>query len=62
MADWWNELLESRHEDGRKDADRGLFNRPYAGNVDPQNEDENEAYKRGFDERRKELGDKFEWA
>ena len=40
----------------------GVFNWPYqSGPDDPQNEAENAAYKEGFDQRRKELGDAFKW-
>lgn len=44
MSDWWNELLESRHEDGREDADKGYYNLPYQANRDPEDVAENEAY------------------
>ena len=46
---------------GRADADRGRFDPPHGGTADPIDEAENEAYRRGFMARRKELGDKFEW-
>lgn len=61
QEDWWNKLLNERFADGRRDAERGRCELPYPGSQDPQDEDENLAYRRGFDARRQELGDKFRW-
>jgi len=55
------ELLEECWRDGRDDADKGMFDAPYPGSGDPQDETANQAYKQGFMDRRKELVDKFEW-
>ena len=60
--DWWDEMLESRREDGRRDAEQGKHEPPYPGSGDPQDEDENAAYDDGWHQRRKELGDAFQWA
>lgn len=60
-ADWWDELLAERFRDGQRDAEHGRFESPYPGSQDPQDEDENLAYRRGFDQRRRELGDAFRW-
>lgn len=46
---------------GRKDAEKGEVNWPYD-NDDDWDEEMNLEYKKGFFERRKELGDKFRWA
>ena len=58
---WWRDNLQYRKDQGKKDADKGAYNPPWPFEHDPQNEDENEAYKDGFMARRRELGDKFEW-
>lgn len=58
---WWERQRAEFKQDGRNDADRGLFRLPYPGTDDPSDEESNIAYQRGFMERRKELGDKFEW-
>lgn len=55
-------MLAERMADGRKDANEGVFEPPYLNSDDPQDEDENAAYKRGFNERRRELGDVFRWS
>ena len=61
-TDWWAEHLEHFRHCGRESADKGAFDPPHSFDLDdPQNEAENGAYKDGFLERRKELGDKFEW-
>jgi hypothetical protein len=61
--DWWAAILADRTADGRRDAERGQYDLPYPGvEEDPQYEDENEAYKIGWHQRRKELGDAFQWA
>ena len=61
MTDWYSEMLKQRENDGAADAEKGRFNWPYPASDDPNDEDENLAYSRGFDRRRRELGDKFEW-
>jgi len=62
IDDWWNNNLMSYREDGRRGADLGDFNPPhFFTDEDPQYLDENEAYKDGFMERRKELGESFKW-
>lgn len=62
--DWWDAMLAGHAADGRRDADRGVFEPPYpcCAAADPQDEDENEAYERAWHQRRKELGDAFKWA
>lgn len=55
MADWWCGLLRQRHEDGRSDAEKDIFDMPYPGSEDPQDEAENDAYKKGFMEYRREI-------
>ena len=60
--DWWEERLENYKTDGMLDADVGIYNPPHSDNDDPQDQDENEAYKKGFMARRLELGDAFKWA
>ncbi|MCR4297481.1 MAG: hypothetical protein NUV75_01825 [Gallionella sp.] len=63
MTDWWNDLLAEHAADGRCDADLGVYRPPWASEADdPQNQDENVAYRRGFDARRRELGEAFKWA
>ena len=63
IDDWWLRNLEDYRQNGRSDADRCVFNAPHwVSDEDPQDLDENQAYKDGFMERRKELGDKFKWA
>jgi len=62
MNDWWESMLDECRRDGSADADNGVFDLPYPGSDDPEDEDYNHAYKEGFDTRRKELGDKFEWS
>ena len=59
--EWYDQQLAEYKEDGRKDADKGLYRPPYPGTDDPTDEDLNDIYKAGFMERRWELGDKFEW-
>lgn len=61
--DDWYGLNLARHEAaGMLDAEHGVFEWPHEDDDDPQNKDENEAYKRGFDRRRHELGEHFDWA
>jgi hypothetical protein len=60
--DWWADLLKENFEQGQKDADKGMFDPPYPGSDDPQDETENTAYADGFSARRKELGESFKWA
>ena len=59
---WWLELLAERERLGTEHADAGIYDPPYSEEEDPQDTDENEAYKRGFNKRRHELGDRFKWA
>ena len=59
--DWYDDMLNVRLHDGMRDAELGTFDPPYPGSDDPQEQDENRAYQQGFNQRRKELGDKFEW-
>jgi hypothetical protein len=62
-SDWWQDILNGYKAEGRTDAEKGIFDPPhYVTDDDPQYLDENEAYKDGFMEKRKELGDKFKWA
>ena len=62
MSDWWHEHLAEFAADGRKDADLGMYRPPWPSeDDDPQNQDENLAYRKGFDEKRKELGNAFKW-
>jgi hypothetical protein len=61
MADWWDKLLKQREQDGITDADQGRYDPPYTDDSDPQNQDEIDAYRRGFMRRRDELGDAFKW-
>lgn len=60
--DWYDTNLARYEAVGMLDAEHGVFEWPHDDDGDPQNRDENEAYKRGFDKRRHELGDNFEWA
>lgn len=62
--DWWDAMLAGRAADGRRDADRGVFEPLYSCSAaaDPQDEDENEAYECAWHQRREELGDAFKWA
>jgi len=63
MSDWWAKNLAEFEARGRKDADEGTYNLPWRSEEDdPQNQDENAAYHRGFAKRRKELGNAFKWA
>ncbi len=62
IDEWWQQNLERHRNSGRADAERGVFAAPNHLSDDPQYLDENQAYKEGFMERRKELGDKFKWA
>ena len=61
MSCWYSEMIKENHLKGRKDAEKGEVNWPYD-NDDDVDEEMNIAYKKGFFERRKELGDKFKWA
>ena len=58
---WWETMLEEHRQDGREDANKGVYEPYWPINGDPQNEAENEAYKEGFNQRRRELGEKFQW-
>ncbi len=57
----WLLLLNARYAAGWLDAEAGMYDPPYPGSDDPQELDENRAYKQGFDRSRKELGDSFKW-
>ncbi len=48
-------------EQGRSDADLGVWLPPHANEDDPQDEDENAEYRDAWRQRRKELGPMFEW-
>ena len=61
MSDWWDDMLAECEADGAKDAESGAFDPPYPGSDDEQDLAMNRAYQRGFNQRRKELGDKFRW-
>lgn len=64
VDDWWLALLQECEDDGRRGAELGVYDPP---NIvceecpDPQYEAENERYKKGFRDRRRELGDRFSW-
>ena len=62
VDEWWLGLLEAHEADGRRDAEHGIFDPPYPGSEEPDEADENHAYKRGFDQQRKEMGEGFRWA
>ena len=58
----WSELLSTHVMDGRRDAERGVFDPPrWTRTTDPSEMHENAAYKKGWNQRRKELGDAFKW-
>lgn len=61
ISDWWDDLLKDREKQGEIDAQNGVFEYPYSDDSDPQNQDENLAYKRGFTKKRNELGESFKW-
>ena len=63
IHDWWQSILLARAQEGSDDADKGIYDPPYpsASEEDPMEMDENFAYRRGFDKRRRELGDEFTW-
>ena len=61
MTNWWTEILDLYRKDGAISADKGEFDAPYPGSEDPEDQEANWAYKQGFNQRRKELGDKFKW-
>lgn len=58
-CDVWQALYRL---DGIKDAEKGVYNPPHSSDDDPQDQQENHAYKEGFEARRKELGGRFKWA
>ena len=63
VDEWWTRHLAEFEAQGRKDADMGIYDLPWHRDEDdPQNQDENAAYHRGFAKRRKELGNAFKWA
>jgi hypothetical protein len=53
--------LQEYEDRGRKDAEQGVFNSPYIPAEDPTEEDCNDAYLKGFRQRRIELGVNFQW-
>ena len=61
IADWWDDLLAERKRDGCSAAETGIYDPPYPNSDDPQDEAENAAYKQGFQQRRKELGEAFKF-
>jgi hypothetical protein len=63
MADeWWKNAIREYELDGRRDADLGRFMPPYPGETDdPTDQEFNMAYERGFNTKRTELGDAFQW-
>lgn len=61
-ASWYAEMMREYEEDGRADAALGIYQPPYAFESEPDDADANQAYLRGFNARRKELGEKFKWA
>jgi hypothetical protein len=61
-AYWWSELLQKHMVKGRADADAGIYDQPYPTDNIPQDADKNDAYRFGWCERRRELGDAFRWA
>ena len=62
VGDWWEQLKATHQEHGKRDANRGVFEPPYPNSEDPTEQDENEAYRKGFSSERKKLGDAFKWA
>lgn len=62
IKNWRDNILADRYISGRRDAAEGIFNPPHYDSADPQDEDETHAYRQGFDERRRELGNAFKWA
>jgi len=61
INDWWDDNIRYYWMLGRGSANKGEFDYPNTDNDDPNDADENQAYKDGFMERRKELGDLFKW-
>ena len=59
---WWDNIMDGVKKEGAEHAEIGVFYPPYPGSDDPEDEDYNRAYQEGFNARRKELGDKFQWA
>lgn len=62
--EWWGNKLKEFEQEGRDDADKGVYNLPYpVDDNDPSNDDINHAYAKGFHARRNELGpEKFKWS
>ncbi len=60
--DWYAKQRLEYAADGAKDAEKGMADLPYPHTEDPQDQDCNEAYRQGFNRKRKEMGDKFRWA
>lgn len=62
VSDWWDDHLAEYEADGRKDAAAGTYRPPCPDEDDPHYQDEIAAYRRGFDAKRRELGDAFKWS
>lgn len=62
MSDWWEKNLKSYRKLGERDARNGMYALPYPDDDDPQSQDENHAYKTGWEGERAKLGDGFKWA
>ena len=62
MNIWWERMMALREQEGRRDAEAGVFDMPYPPNEDPEDQAHNDAYAKGFRDRRKELGDAFKWS
>lgn len=52
---WWIDHLKEFERDGANDFDKGIRSPPYPDDEDPQNQEENAAYLKGWWGRRKEL-------
>ena len=61
MRAGWEKELSAYRQDGRDGADDGRMFLPVIDPKDKEDEEINEAYKEGFEERRKELGESFRW-
>ena len=61
MEVWWTKMLKERYDDGWRDAELGVFEPPYPNSDDPQDQDENFEYEKGFHDKRVKLGKDFQW-
>ncbi len=64
MSSGWAAMMMAREQEGRADAKKGVYDLPYVVsdcNPDPQDENENGAYNRGWWAERRLLGTDFEW-